>query len=62
VIHSSIPFPHKPVYRKTCQKDCKSLQLKYYLVLLGMRALAHGDMARVGLIADLLGGRRLTHV
>jgi hypothetical protein len=62
MIHRSIPLPHKHVYRKTPQKDRNSVQLKEYLVFPGIRALAHRDMARVGLIAHLLAGRRLRHV
>jgi hypothetical protein len=57
----NISLPHKEVYLKARRKDRNSLQLKEYLVLLGMRGLAHGDMTRVNLIAGLLVGRRLSH-
>jgi hypothetical protein len=62
MVHRSISLPYKHVYRKTRQADLNSMRLKAYFVLLGMRALAHGDMDRVDLMTDLLVQRRLRHV
>ena len=62
MIDHSIPVPLKHVYRKTCQADPISTQLKEYQVLLGIRTLTHGDMDRVDVMTDLLVERRLLHV
>jgi hypothetical protein len=61
VLHHTIPLPHNPVYRKTRQKGRNSAQLIEYLVLPGMRALAHRDMAPVDLITQLAQRGDLTH-
>jgi hypothetical protein len=62
MIYFSISLPHKHVYRKDHQIDRNPVQLKEYLLLLCMRALESGDVARVELSTDLLTGRRLRHV
>jgi hypothetical protein len=56
-----LPNLNHPVYRKARQLHRTPTQLKEYLVLLGMRALAHGDMARVDLITLLIRRGGMSH-
>ena len=62
MIRHSIHRHRKHVYQKTRQADLNSSRRKAYFVLMGLRALAHGDMDRVDLMTDLLVERRLHHV
>jgi hypothetical protein len=56
-----LPNRNPPVDRKARQLDRTPAQLKRYLVLLGLRALVHGDMARVDLITQLIRREALAH-
>jgi hypothetical protein len=62
MVHWNVPLPSKRIYRKTRPVDRNSLQMKEYLVFLGMRALARSDMTRVDIITDLFAERRGRHV